>query len=850
MHNNKPKVIKKLKDKRSVKSRLDRRKYKLNKHTSSQTRIPYYFPILNRIEATLKRNKEIIEELKLQLESKCSDYNVTSLNIPHFLRILMETAIKNNTKGKHGRKYSDEIKLFGSYLLITAGPMVYDFVYSNMQTCLPCQSTLDNFMALSMKPVEEGVLRVDELKEYLISNNYPLEVAISEDGTRLVPKLLYNAKSDQIVGASLPLSANGMPQTNAYPASTAALIARHFATTQAAGNAYVIMAQPLAPHAAPFCLMIMATDNKFTAEHVRGRMDYIKHELSKKDIKAVTFSADGDPKVLCAHQAHMFPPTSVSPAECPEVYCEYQREDVVVQDLIHLANKYKTRFYKESVCLPIGKYVASQSHLKILIENVDKAVHVLTKNDLKKQDKMNFSASEKISSERVTDCLKDNIKGSEGTRAYLGLMRDIITSFHDNNLSPLERLYLFWRVLAFLRIWRNWILSSKKFNLRDNFVTYNLYICMEINAHAILRLLMLFRDGKISEKFILKLFSSQACESFFRLLRSLTTTLSTVVNFTMLDLLYRVRKVETLLYVSSKLSSKGFSLPTDKRKHLKAAMFNSFPLPSDEEIYATIKQAFSDAADQLEVLGIPKRPLNLKLHPFASTLCPADFEDDTEEFEELQIEITEDDVPLDILAAFRDPDPGSINFEEEPSALKKSVDKRFVYFIDSKKKLICMRKTTLCWTLTHEGTRVSSDRVQRVQGLALQSVHQRKKPTVATVTKREEIEIGQWCAFRMRKSLTIYGQILEFSYLTGKKSFSLEKVPVKAPARNARGIGCLAVWFKPLKNGTLTLAFSSQEGFINIEKYIATIPAPLLNEDASKLMMSNETIAAVRVLSS
>ena len=58
------------------------------------------------------------------------------------------------------------------------------------------------------------------------------------------------------------------------------------------------------------------------------------------------------------------------------------------------------------------------------------------------------------------------------------------SSFLDKNLTPLERIYRIWYVLFSLRICRTWIIRSKSYTLAANFVTLNVYLCVEINAHA------------------------------------------------------------------------------------------------------------------------------------------------------------------------------------------------------------------------------------------------------------------------------------------------------------------------------------------------------------------------------
>lgn len=60
------------------------------------------------------------------------------------------------------------------------------------------------------------------------------------------------------------------------------------------------MAQPLVNGAPAFCLTIFGSNNKFSAEDVLTRWNYLKNELKNYGISVMGFSADGDPRCLKA----------------------------------------------------------------------------------------------------------------------------------------------------------------------------------------------------------------------------------------------------------------------------------------------------------------------------------------------------------------------------------------------------------------------------------------------------------------------------------------------------------------------------------------------------------------------
>jgi hypothetical protein len=63
----------------------------------------------------------------------------------------------------------------------------------------------------------------------------------------------------------------------------------------------------------------------------------------------------------------------------------------------------------------LGNFIASGSHLKILVKSISKAQHLLTEADLDGVDGINYAAAEKFADIRVQNCLANNVPGSGGT---------------------------------------------------------------------------------------------------------------------------------------------------------------------------------------------------------------------------------------------------------------------------------------------------------------------------------------------------------------------------------------------------------------------------------------------------
>jgi len=113
----------------------------------------------------------------------------------------------------------------------------------------------------------------------------------------------------------------------------------------------------------------------------------------------------------------------------------------------------RTRFLKEGIILQMGNYLATPlDHFHYLMKTVSKDKHLLTSLDLKGEDKMNYSAGEKMCSLSVINNLKE-IANIDGTIAYLNIMRYIMLSFLDESTTLSDRVYYVWYSVFFLRTW-------------------------------------------------------------------------------------------------------------------------------------------------------------------------------------------------------------------------------------------------------------------------------------------------------------------------------------------------------------------------------------------------------------
>lgn len=389
-------------------------------------------------------------------------------------------------------------------------------------------------------------------------------MSLSEDATRIIGRVQYDSVTNQLVGFVLPIEpTSGMPIPLSFPARNAEEILSHFTGKNVVSNYLnVIMAQPLAD-VAPFCLMVYGSDNKFNTHIVINRWKHIIAELKRLKIIVLTVSSDSDPRYNAAMrqlsklgfnnnfmQSKWFNCGDLTNC-CP----------FFVQDTIHIATKLRNfllRTVLDEKIVPFGNQFIAIKHLFALLAKFRKDVHQLTPTILNPKDRQNFESVRKMCDEKVTNLLKTEIENSEATAHFLGIIRDIIASYTDPNLSPLDRIRKIWYPIFVLRIWKDYVSKSKKYNLENNFLTMNCYSCIELNGHSLIQIMLHLKEHDMEDLFMPLLFSSQQCESTFRQLRSLTSTYSTVTNCTVKEALSRINKIQFQNEVIHSTSNKFF----------------------------------------------------------------------------------------------------------------------------------------------------------------------------------------------------------------------------------------------------------------------------------------------------
>ena len=125
---------------------------------------------------------------------------------------MMNQALKQAGKKSKGIRHDDPVlEHFFLNVWILGGHRMYEIFNSNMPTGFPSPSTIHQRLLRFDLSLNEASLNIAAVKDYLITNNAPLTVCLSEDATGVVGRVEYYAKTNSLIGFSGSLKKNGFP---------------------------------------------------------------------------------------------------------------------------------------------------------------------------------------------------------------------------------------------------------------------------------------------------------------------------------------------------------------------------------------------------------------------------------------------------------------------------------------------------------------------------------------------------------------------------------------------------------------------------------------------------------------
>lgn len=570
--------------------------------------------------------------------------------------------------------------------------------------------------------------------------------------------------------------------------------------------------------------------------------------LFRHGITVLGISSDGDWRPLNSMRFNSN--LNINPTSETSQLCD---EQVYVQDTTHIGTKLRNRLLKASILLPFGNKVISVSHLKILLDNVPKHQHGLVYNDISPSDRQNFGSLEKVMQKQVLEALKQHVFDSEATIVYINICKWITSSYLDTKLKPTERISYIWRAVFVLRIWRNWILASTKYTLKEHFITENAYNCVELNAFSLLHLVIKLRNAGKPEWFLTHLFDSQPCEETFRQMRSMGTINFTKINFTLLELLHLVQRIELQNdIIFNRLANFDIHFPrlNARKKLAKERKYDD--LPPNDEIISILKTAQEDAKKIALEFGINCDKFDIGQCPIhkPNIAVPQTMNDSDSEAEDHN---SLDNSVLDSTDVLK-----LRQYNRESVSLGEN--SKFLELCYSDESTQIVRKSSIVWMLSESITKLSSDRLKRVQTKVPESEPKHSKLKYANTSqqalqndqhmcKSEQISVGEWCLFvvdldnipfidvkKENCKNIIIGTVLGFEYSDGKtvkqRQYHKDTAPTSKSDKNNRDIAVLSNWYAITTEAILVPLNGLNSFFVPIDKYIVTVENLKMNAES------------------
>lgn len=98
---------------------------------------------------------------------------------------MLDSFNRNFDRYPQGYRYTKDMLFVTAFMRILGGRYLFEFVKANAARAVPSVRAIDRFISQYKSETIEGKLRTEQLLSYLIKQNLPLYVSLSEDATAL-----------------------------------------------------------------------------------------------------------------------------------------------------------------------------------------------------------------------------------------------------------------------------------------------------------------------------------------------------------------------------------------------------------------------------------------------------------------------------------------------------------------------------------------------------------------------------------------------------------------------------------------------------------------------------------------
>ena len=278
--------------------------------------------------------------------------------------------------------------------------------------------------------------------------------------------------------------------------------------------------------------------------------------------------------------------------------------------------------------LILGNENATLNHVYLVYHSFSIDRHGLQDGDIKREDRQNWRAAQRLASRKVQLCLQQlqqnpnhRKERTKGTELYLQITALYIDIFLSPHMSLFERVKATAKVSFYFRLWKLWLhLGVHMYNLATNFISRQTYLAIQLSCHYSVLLIKLFRDRHCHLEVPLSLTSSDACEIFFSKVGGMNQNEQ---NYDGCDLVESVEAIARIAEFEANPKGPQFARAHKKQTHIwteleknstlsLANLGDYVGLESDDQIISTLKLGFIKAQMLCAELGMKPAKVIMK----------------------------------------------------------------------------------------------------------------------------------------------------------------------------------------------------------------------------------------------
>ena len=507
---------------------------------------------LSRENIKLKIRRRSLKESLMEyakrgsMKSICFQLNKAAdekmLDDKHVLKDMLESCAQNFHREKQGRRYKKGVKEFYEVIMYWGGPRLGTFIVMNLfgpEVHSMWRWRKENLTVLLDGMAEQNFKQIGniyrEAMEKLKIGKVPVQ--LSEDETAIVKRVVYDEKSDQLIGFC------GVEEDGHKCIADFVVdigdgeagyhnIVNAFNKYRIGSYGRLIMINPLCRNLPKVAILVMPTCNCFDTDFVRYQWETISM-LYQRNIESVLGpliapASDGDSRrrklflsLMTSKDGERFQPISselgfIYTARMIQVDNGYTIRDCCDQDSIHCHKKLINHLDHKSRTIKMGRYTVHINHIREVYNSNSPAVHGLTKSDIDRDDRQNWRSAQRLSFTTIQELLRATPNTANlGTETYLKIIWYYVEIYFSECASLLTRVKYASIVCTFLGIWRAWIAKSPRLSFKEHMISRETCIDVVMSAHFAVSYIVFCRDNYSNMECHLEEAGTDCCETYF-----------------------------------------------------------------------------------------------------------------------------------------------------------------------------------------------------------------------------------------------------------------------------------------------------------------------------------------------